>query len=145
MSNPATKDLNVTEQDISSVKKALGIYRLFNTSIKITEAYNLVIENSGYGRILCVTNEQGKSFGVYSAIVYVNPQGKASLVKYNYVSDKEKSESWPIYSFCFVTDINNDGTNEIIIQETKEFEVKYDILEYKNNKFVEVLSTNVKI
>ena len=57
----------------------------------------------------------------------------------------DDASDWPIYSFKFVGDINEDGTSEIVIQETKEFEVIYDILEYRNGKFVEVLSASTKI
>ena len=35
--------------------------------------------------------------------------------------------------------------NEIILQEVKEFDVKYDVVEYKNNNFTEVLSTTMKL
>ena len=56
----------------------------------------------------------------------------------------KKSSDWPIYSFKFIADLNNDGTNEVIIQEVKEFEAKYDIIEFKNDNFIEVLSSELK-
>ena len=48
------------------------------------------------------------------------------------------------YSLNFVADLNGDGINELLIQETKEFEVKYDVIEYKNNNFYEILSSVAK-
>ena len=46
--------------------------------------------------------------------------------------------------YKFIADLNNDGTNEVIIQEVKEFEAKYDIIEFKNDNFIEVLSSELK-
>jgi hypothetical protein len=143
--NTATKDLNVTEQDIKYVKKALGIYRLLNGSVKITEAYDVKLEDQMTSRLLFVTNESKNNNGVYSAVVFVDYYGKASLIKYNYIKNLKNASDWPIYSFKFVADLNSDSKSEIVIQETKEFDVKYDVLEYRNNKFYEVLSTTMKI
>ena len=145
MPNPASKQNNITNEDIQIVKKALGIYRIYNTSVKINSIHNIELDNNNRGRIICVTNEAGKSSGAYSAVVYVSNIGKATLIKYNYIKNLEKSSDWPIYSFKFVADLNQDGVNDIIIQETKEFDVKYDVIEFKNNKFTEVLSTQMKM
>ena len=81
---------------------------------------------------------------MFSAVVYVDNNERVSLLKYNYIRDTKDASNWPIYSFKFIGDLNTDGVSEIIIQETKEFEVKYDVIEYKDNKFNEVLSTVIK-
>lgn len=144
MLNPAIKKQNITEQEVEYVKKALGIYKLFNTSIKVTEVYNVTLSQGNNGMIIFATNEPNKSFGVYSCVVYVDNAGKATLLKYNYLRNTKDASNWSLYSFKFIGDLNLDGTAEIIIQEVKEFEVKYDVIEFKNNKFKEVLSTVIK-
>ncbi len=144
MSNLAKQDLNVNENDISNVKKALGIYRIFNTSVKICEKYNITLNPTESGNLIFVTNEVGKGVGVYSAVVYISNSGKTYLIKYNYINDTKKAEEWPIYSYGFVGDLNYDGTNDIIIQETKEFEVVYSVIQFNNNKFYDVLNSSVK-
>ena len=141
---PASQKKNVTEEDVKCVEKALGIYRLFNTTVKVTEVYEVALSQGNNGKLIFATNQVGKSMGVYSAVVYVDSRGRSKLLKYNYVRDTKDASNWPIYSFKFIGDLNLDGTSEIIIQETKEFEVKYDIIEYKDNKFKEVLSSIIK-
>ena len=96
------------------------------------------------GRIFCITNEVGKYSGGYSAVIYIANTGESKIIKYSYVKNFKKSSDWPIYSFKFIADLNNDGTNEVIIQEVKEFEAKYDIIEFKNDNFIEVLSSELK-
>lgn len=141
---PAVQKKNVTEDDVKYVERALGIYRLFNTTTKVTEVYDVTLSQGNNGKLIFATNQVGKSIGVYSAVVYVDNNNKPTLLKYNYVRDTKDASNWPIYSFKFIGDLNLDGTSEIIIQETKEFEVKYDIIEYKDNKFNEVLSSIIK-
>ncbi len=146
MKSPATKITNVTETDVNSVKNALGLYRLLNSSIKVNEVYDIaLVPGEGYGRVIFATNQSSKSNGFYSAVVYVDLTGKAKLVKYSYINNSKKASDWPIYSFKFLADLNNDGTNELIIQETKEFEVRYDVLELKKDRFNEILSVSMKI
>ena len=145
MMQKVTKISNITDSDIEVVKKALGKYFVFNTSIKINSIHSVTFDNENRGRIICVTNEVGKSSGAYSAIIYESNYGKTEIIKYNYVKDLKKSDEWPIYSFKFVLDLNQDSVNELIIQETKEFEVKYDVIEFRGGKFTEVLSTVVKM
>lgn len=145
MMQTATKQVTVTNEDIDIVKKALGKYLLFNTSVKINSIYNVTLDFENRGRIICVTNEAGKSSGAYSAVIYESNFGDTKIIKYNYIKNLKESSEWPIYSFKFVADLNQDGMNEIILQETKEFEVKYDVIEFKDDKFTEVLSTRVKI
>ncbi len=144
MPNPANKIINIDESYIQDVKKALGVYRLFNMSVRITEVYDITLSQTEKGYLIFATNEVNKGKGVYSTIIYVSNSGKRKLIKYNFVNDKQNAENWPIYSFGFVADLNSDGTNELLIQETKEFEVKYDLLEYKNNNFYEIMSTVAK-
>lgn len=145
MLQPARKQNSITDEDIEIVKKALGKYRIYNTSVKINSIHNVVLDDNNRGRVICVTNEAGKSSGAYSAVIYVSNIGKSYIIKYNYVKNLEKASDWPIYSFKFVADLNQDGVNDIILQETKEFDVKYDVIELKNNKFTEVLSTQMKM
>lgn len=145
MMQPSTKQLTITDEDIEIVKDALGKYLVLNTTVKINSIHNVVLNSQNRGKIICVTNEVGKSSGAYSAVVYVSNFGDSKIVKYNYVKNLAKSSDWPIYSFKFAADLNKDGMNDLIIQETREFEVKYDVIEFRNDKFVEVLSTKVKI
>ena len=137
MPNPAKKVNNIDE-------RSLGMYRIFNMSVKITEVYDIVLSDIEKGYIIFATNEVNKGKGAYSAIVYVSSTGKSKLIKYNYINNKDNAEEWPIYSLNFVADLNQDGTSEILLQETKEFEVKYDVIEYKNNNFYEIMSSVVK-
>lgn len=144
MPNPANKIVDIDEGYIKDVKKALGIYRIFNMSVKISEVYDITISENEKGYLIFATNEVNKGKGAYSTIIYVSNTGKKKIVKYNYINDKENAEDWPVYSLNFVADLNSDGINEILIQETKEFEVKYDVLEYKNNNFNEIMSAVAK-
>lgn len=144
MSTPASKVINIDESYIKDVKKALGLYRIFNNSVKINEIYNITISDTQKGYLIFATNEVSKGKGAYSTIIYVSNTGKSKIIKYNYINNKNNSEDWPIYSLNFVADLNQDGTNEILIQETKEFEVKYDVIEYKNNDFYEIMSATAK-
>lgn len=144
MPNPATKIADIDESYIKDVKKTLGIYRIFNMSVKITEVYDVKINENEKGYVIFATNEINKGKGAYSTVIYVSNTGKSKIVKYNYISNKDDAEDWPVYSFNFVADLNGDGINELLIQETKEFEVKYDVLEYKNNNFYEIMSSTVK-
>ena len=145
MNNPPTKQVNINEDDINTVKDALGLLSVFNNSVKITEIYNITLDTTNRGRLIFVTNEVGKSNGGYSAVIYEDMSKKTHIVKYSYVKDMKNSPEWPIYSFRFVADLNQDGMNDIVIQETKEFKMKYDVIEFKNNKFQEVLSTEINI
>lgn len=144
MNVAAKKRQTVTENEIKMVKKALGIYRLFNTSVKITEVYDISLSQGENFTLIFATNEAGKSTGVYSAAVCVDNMNNARLVKYSYVRDKANAADWPIYSLKFVADLNLDGKNEIVLQETKEFEVKYSVMEYDKNEFKEVIGTVIK-
>lgn len=136
---------NIVEYDYKIAKKALGLYRIFNPSINILNAYDVVLKGGELGRILIVTNQKGKSTGAYSSVIFVDQNNNVDLIKYSYVKNLDNAALWSVYSLMFVVDLNADGINEIILQETKEFDVKYSIIEYKNNKFSEVLSTEIKI
>lgn len=144
MPNPANKILDIDESYIKDVKKALGIYRIFNMSVKISEVYDITISENEKGYLIFATNEVNKGKGAYSTVIYVSNTGKSKIVKYNYINDKENAEDWPVYSLNFIADLNFDGTNELLVQETKEFEVKYDVIEYKNNNFYEIMSAVAK-
>ncbi len=144
MPNPANKILDIDESYIKDVKRALGIYRIFNMSVKISEVYDITISENEKGYLIFATNEVNKGKGAYSTVIYVSNTKKSKIVKYNYINDKENAEDWPVYSLNFVADLNSDGTNELLVQETKEFEVKYDVIEYKNNNFYEIMSAVAK-
>lgn len=145
MLNPATKQLNITEADVKRAKEALGFYRIFNSSLKIESMYDVTFDSTHRGQIVCVTNEVGKSQGLYSAVIYLADNGDKSLIKYSYIKDKKNASEWPVYTFKFVADLNQDGVNDLVIQETKEFDVGYDVIEYRDGNFTEVLSTSVKL
>lgn len=142
---PAQKNNNISEDEKILVKKSLGKYKVLNSSVRIQEAYDVQIDNSNKGKIYVVNSESGKNMGGYSGIIYIRDNGEAYIVKYSYVANLKKSSDWPIYSFKFIADLNQDGKCELIIQETKEFSVSYDVIEYSNNKFVQVLSSSMKI
>ena len=92
MSNPANKIINIDESYIKDVKKALGIYRIFNMSVKITEVYDITISDNQKGYLIFATNEVNKGKGAYSVVIYVSNTGKRKIVKYNYmvlISNKE--------------------------------------------------------
>ena len=141
---PKTISTEPTAEDVKSVKKALGIYRLLNTTVKVREVYEVTLSDNIYGKVIIANSEVGKSFGAYTTAVFVDNQGKASIIKYNYIRNLNKASDWPVYSLEFISDLNSDSVKELVLVETKEFETKYDILEYKNGKFIEVLSSVVK-
>lgn len=124
-------------------KKALGLYTMLNETIKIREVYEIAIVPGEISYVITVTNDGKTNNGVYSAVIYVSNTGKASLAKYNYVKDVNKSENFAVYTTKFVADLNGDKKCEIILQETKEFNTKYSVLEYINGKFYEVLSSTI--
>lgn len=133
-----------TDNDKKIVKKALGITRLLNNTVKINEVYNVTMVGGENGRIICATSSGKNNFGVYSTIVYSTSKS-TKIIKYSYVKNIKKAVDWPIYSLKFVYDLNLDGVSEIVIQETNEYQIKYDLIEYRNNKFYEVMSIVVKI
>ena len=104
------------------------------------------MKNSGgdSGKIICATSNSKSKLGVYSVIVYSTGK-RVDIIKYCYVKDVKRSVDWPIYSLKFVYDLNSDGISELIVQETNEFEIKYSVIEKRNNKFYEVISEKVKM
>ena len=134
----------ITDEDTKNVKKALGIYRMLNTSVKVKEVYEVSITNDVYGKVIIATNEPGKSFGAFTVAVFVDNAGNASIIKYNYIRNLKNASDWPVYSLKFVADLNSDSSKELVLVEAKEFEAKYSVLEYRNGKFYEVLSSVVK-
>lgn len=139
-------EVSSTDSDTKYVKEALGLYSILNSSVNISKVYQTSINNTDTIRIICATNTPGKSLGAYSAVVIVDEiLGEAKCIKYNYVRNVEKSQDFGILAVKFVCDLNNDGINEIILQETKEFETSYIVISYNNKKYFEVLSTSFKI
>ena len=145
MPKPANREISVDEIDIKEAKEALGILTLLNNSVRIASIHDVTFNASNRGRIFCLTNEAGKSSGGYSAVIYISNTGKVDIIKYSYVNNLKKSSDWPIYEFKFVADLNGDSMNELVIQEINEYEVKYDVIEFKNNKFTQVLSTTMNL
>ena len=84
--------------------------------------------------------------GAYSAlVVYDELTKKSQCIKYNYVRNVKDAKDFGIISLKFVLDANGDGTDEIIIQETKEFEVIYSVFENIKGKYYLVLSSEISI
>lgn len=141
MPSPAN-DVEVESSDLKYIKKALGIYKLYNSSVKVQNAYSISITSDVKGKIFVITNEAKKGIGSYSAVVFLNTvNNKAYLIKYSYVMNLKDSKDWPLYSFKFIADIDEDGINEIVLQETKEENVSYDIISYNDAKFTQILTT----
>lgn len=145
MSIPAISQ-EPTDEDKNLCLKALGKYRLLNDTIKIQSVDGVYIDSNISGRVICFTSKSKTIFGVYSAVVFVDNDSNVTLIKYNYIKNVKKAQDWPIYAFEFCADVNSDGKNEIILQETTENTSQYDVLEYRNdNNFYQVLSANFNI
>ncbi len=139
-----TSILNSTDEDKKIVKKALGVYSFLNNTIKINEIYDVTMKNGENGKIICATSEGKNNLGIYSIAIYSTGK-RADIIKYCYVKDSKRSVDWPIYSLKFVYDLNLDGVSEIVLQETNEYQIKYSVMEYRNNKFYEVLSHKLEL
>ena len=135
---------NSLARDEADVIRALGVYKLLNNTVKVNEVYSVTLKNGENGRIICATSDGNNKLGLYSTVVYVTDKG-SRIIKYCYVKDSKKAVDWPIYSVKFVYDLNSDGSKEVIIQETNEYETKYAVMEYRQNNFYEVLSEKIKI
>lgn len=127
----------------NDVKKALGKYIVLNSTINIREVYEISLIPGEMSYIINATNESQKGSGVYSVLVYVDSLGKSQIIKYNYIKDVNNAENFAIYIPKFIVDLNSDNKCEIILQETKEFNTKYSIMEYNDSKFYEVLSVEI--
>ena len=140
------KEVDQNDYDISVSKKALGLYRILNSSIKVSKVYEADIYKTGKVRLISITNEPKKGMGAYSALIaYDTYTGKADCIKYNYVRNKNKAQDFGIITLKFVCDLNSDGINELIVQDTKEFSTTYSIIEYRDGKYVKILSSTQKI
>ena len=140
------QEVEKKEEDIENVKKALGLYRILNSSVEISKVYEVNIQDSENVRIICATNTPNKSFGAYSVVVIVDEiTNSAKCIKYNYVRNVDNAKDFGIISFKFACDLNGDGIKELILQETKEFEVIYSIISYVNKEYVEVLNSKLEI
>ena len=133
-----------TQEDIKYVKKALGKYKLFNSTVKVNEVYEGYLSSGQKTRIISATSSGKNKFGVYSVVIYVTSD-KCDIIKYSYVKNTESSINWPVYSIKFACDLNNDNNYEIILQETRELTMKYSVLEFQKNKYYEVLGLEFKI
>ena len=129
---------------ISKIKEALGVNKILNSSIQINNVYETFIELGENITLLEVTSSNNSKNGAYASLIMIDSKGKASIIKYNYINNKEKAEDFKIYLLKFAIDLNNDSKNEIVIQEVDEFETIYSVLEYRDNKFITVLSEVIK-
>ncbi|MDF2865400.1 MAG: hypothetical protein K0R72_209 [Clostridia bacterium] len=125
------------------VKEALGFYKMLNGTVKIREVYEVALIPGKISYIITATSDGKTGSGVYSAVVYVSETENVQLVKYNYVKDVNNSSDFGIYTTKFISDLNDDKVCEIILQETKEFNTEYSVVEFNNGKFTEVLSTTI--
>ena len=132
------------EEDVKSVKKALGAYKLLNNTVKINEVYEVYLSSEQKTRIISATSSGKNTFGVYSVVVCVKGN-ECDIVKYSYVKNTESSVNWPVYSIKFACDLNNDDNYELIIQEAREVTMKYSILENRKDKYYEVIGLEFKI
>lgn len=139
-------EVEIKEEDYKSVKKALGINRIYNSSMNIKSVYSGFIDSSIPIRIISVTSSKKGMFGgIYSAIIIDFVDGnKSKILQYSYTKDLENSYDFPLYSVEFLADLNGDGMSEIVTREVTEFNVTYNIFEYKKGKFVKVLCETMK-
>jgi|GEM_PF-1888028 len=140
-------EITLNEENIKEykvmVKKALGLYGILNDTVKIREAYAVALIPGELSYIITATNDGKTNNGVYSTVIYVNTFGEAKIVKYNYIKNVNNSSNFGIYTAKFIADLNSDNTSEIILQETKEFNTKYSVMQFSSDKFYEVLSTSI--
>lgn len=140
------KEAEIEEKDYGYVKKALGLYRLYNSSMNIKYVHSGYIDINTPLRIISVTSSKKGAFGgVYSAIIVANlNDNKANILQYSYTKDLENSYDFPLYSVEFLADFNGDGKSEIVTREVTEFNVTYNIFEYGNGKYNKVLCETMK-
>lgn len=119
---------------------------MYNNTINITNVYSGYIDLNTPIKIISATSSQkGKFGGIYSCIVVVNLNNNNSkILQYSYTKDLDNSYDFPLYSVKFLADLNGDGMSEIITREVTEFNVTYNVFEYKNNKYRRVLCETMK-
>ena len=139
-------EAQIEEVDYTYVKKALGFYRIYNSSINITKVYSGYVNVDTPIRVISLTSSKRGLFGgVYSAIIVANVNtGKAEILQYSYTKDFENSYDFPLYSVEFLADFNGDGKAELVTREVTEFNVTYNVFEYKDNRYIKVLSETMK-
>ena len=133
-----------TDVDEKYVKKALGKYKLFNNTVKVNEVYEGYLGGDVKTRLITATSNGKNRFGVYSIVLYVQDD-RCKIIKYSYVKNTKSAIDWPVYSIKFACDLNYDGNYELIIQETRELKMKYSVLEFKKDKYYEVMGIEFKI
>lgn len=139
-------EVQVEELDYTYVKKALGFYKIYNSSMNISKVYSGYVNVDTPIRVISLTSSKRGIFGgIYSAIIVANVNtGKAEILQYSYTKDFENSYDFPLYSVEFLADFNGDGKAELVTREVTEFNVTYNIFEYKDNKYIKVLSETMK-
>ena len=139
-------EAQIEDVDYTYVKKALGFYRIYNSSMNITKVYSGYVNVDTPIRVISLTSSKRGLFGgVYSAIIVANVNtGKAEILQYSYTKDFENSYDFPLYSVEFLADFNGDGKSELVTREVTEFNVTYNVFEYKDNRYIKVLSETMK-
>ena len=139
-------EVQVEELDYTYVKKALGFYKIYNSSMNISKVYSGYVNVDTPIRVISLTSSKRGIFGgIYSAIIVANVNtGKAEILQYSYTKDFENSYDFPLYSVEFLADFNGDGKSELVTREVTEFNVTYNVFEYKDNKYIKVLSETMK-
>lgn len=134
------------EEDYESVKKALGIFRIYNNTMDIKKVYSGYTDSKTPVRFIVATSKNRGIFdGIYSAIIAVYPnENKAKIVQYDYTNDLQDTDDFPIHSIEFFVDLNGDGDSELVTRDITEFSVYYNVFEYENGKFVRVLREEMK-
>ena len=120
------------------ISKALRKLAVPNKTVKIRHVYDCELYEGTRGELVVATSKSQREKGIYSAICYVE-NGKSTLIKLSYIKDLTKSALWPMYDVKFMCDLNKDNKYEIVVEEVTEFDVKYSVLEKRNNDFVEVI------
>lgn len=140
-------EIAISDIDYVYAKEALGYLRIYNGNINISKVYSGNIDSNTPVKILAISSGlKGKFGGIYNAIVVAYPdKNKAEIVEYSYTKDLENSDDYPLYSVEFLADINGDGKSDLISRSVTEFNVSYDIFEYKNGAFVRVLSETMEV
>ena len=139
-------EAEIEEKDYEDVKKALGIYRVYNSSINIRNVYEGYINIDTPIRIISVTSSKKGIFGgIYSAVVvnFLN-NNKSKIIEYSYTKDLENSDDFPLHSVEFLADLNGDGNCELVTRAVTEFNVTYNVFDYIKGNYYKVLSETMK-
>ncbi len=135
------KDENTIKEAEKTVKKAISKYLLPNNSIQIQKVVGLSITKETSGKVIIATSKQDTvKKGVYSVAIYQEENKAPQIIKLYYArNQKALLSNWPVYDLKFACDLNDDEKYELILEEVTESKVKIDIMEYRDNKFYQVV------